>query len=65
MPAKQVECVVIEKNWITDSVVHVRFEPKKHFRFDPGQFCSVIVPGHGGAKPVRRAYSFCSPYEVA
>jgi ferredoxin-NADP reductase len=58
VPAKEFVCKVLEITWLTPTVIGVRFEPSKRFRFDPGQFVSVVVPDpKGGKRPLRRAYS--------
>ncbi|HTL12172.1 MAG TPA: FAD-binding oxidoreductase, partial [Bdellovibrionota bacterium] len=64
MPAREITCTVTEKTWITNTVVHIRFEPSKAFRFEPGQFLSVVVPSED-KRPPRRAYSFAFPYDLA
>lgn len=58
--ARRIRCKVIEKIWLTPTVVRLRFEPNKKFRFREGQFLSLIVPQKKG-DPVRRAYSFAAP----
>ncbi len=63
MPAREVACKVIEKKWLTPTVVSLRFEPSKKFRFEPGQFLSVVVPNPAGGRPLRRAYSFATAPE--
>jgi hypothetical protein len=44
VPAKQFTCKVISKKWLTPTVVELRFEPSKKFRYEAGQFVSVVVP---------------------
>jgi ferredoxin-NADP reductase len=64
LPAKEYVCKVLQIKWLTPTVLDLRFEPSRKFRFDPGQFISVIVPDpEGGPKPLRRAYSLATPYE--
>jgi ferredoxin-NADP reductase len=60
MPAREYRCRLIEKTWVTPTVMRIRFEPGKGFSYEPGQFLSLIVPREGQS-PVRRAYSFASP----
>jgi ferredoxin-NADP reductase len=61
MPAREVACKVVEFNWLTPTVMGIRFEPSKKFVYEPGQFLSVVVPDPAGGRPLRRAYSFASP----
>jgi ferredoxin-NADP reductase len=64
--AKKFTCRVLDKTWVTPSVVRLRFEPDKKFIFEPGQFLSVVIPrGAGNAKAVKRCYSFSSSPEEA
>jgi ring-1,2-phenylacetyl-CoA epoxidase subunit PaaE len=59
VPAKEYVCKVTQVKWLTPTVIDLRFEPSRKFRFDPGQFLSVVVPNPDPAgKPFRRAYSF-------
>jgi ferredoxin-NADP reductase len=62
MPAREVVCKIVEKIWVTPTVMAIRFEPSKKFRFEPGQFLSIVVPRAEG-KPLRRAYSFAGAPE--
>lgn len=65
MPAKEFLCKVIEAKWLTPTVVELRFSPSKRFRFEAGQFVSVVVPAPAGARrPLRRAYSLAAASEV-
>ncbi|MGZ3699756.1 MAG: ferredoxin--NADP reductase, partial [Bdellovibrionota bacterium] len=62
MPATEVRCKITEKLWITPTVMRIRFEPSKKFRFEAGQFLSVVIPSLSSkVKPLRRAYSFAAP----
>lgn len=64
--ARKVICTVTELAWISPTVMKLRFEPSKKFRFEPGQFLSVFVPNPDGSKKLlRRAYSFANPYDLA
>ena len=65
MPAKEYICKVLQIKRLTPTVVELRFEPSRKFRFDPGQFISVIVPNSRdvSAKPLRRAYSLATSPE--
>ncbi|MBY0470561.1 hypothetical protein K2X30_05280 [bacterium] len=44
MNAREYSCKIIEKIWLTPSVMKVRFKPSKPFDFEPGQFLSIYVP---------------------
>ncbi len=65
--AKEVICKVIHKIWLTPTVVGIRFEPNKRFKFDPGQFMSVVIPKPFAPplspKRLRRIYSIASAPE--
>lgn len=64
--ARELKAKIIDKVWVTPTVMGIRFEPSKDFKFRPGQFLSIFVPDP--ARPgqfVKRAYSFSSPYEIA
>jgi ferredoxin-NADP reductase len=68
VPAKQFTCKVISKKWLTPTVVELRFEPSKKFRYEAGQFVSVVVPPPFRAptlsRDLRRAYSLATaPHE--
>ncbi len=67
MPTAQTyRCQVISKLWLTPTVLQLRFAPQKRFAFAPGQFLSVVVPDpRGGRRPLRRIYSFATPYGAA
>lgn len=59
-------CTIVEKIWVTPSVMRIAFTTKKKIRFQPGQFLSIYVPDlTQHAKFLRRAYSFASPPELA
>jgi ring-1,2-phenylacetyl-CoA epoxidase subunit PaaE len=61
---KHFSCKIIEKTWVTPTVMQIRFEASKRFSFEPGQFLSVVVPVGAGQKPVRRIYSLsAAPHE--
>jgi CDP-4-dehydro-6-deoxyglucose reductase len=62
MPAaRQLKCTIIEKIWVTPTVMKIRFMPEKRFLFEPGQFISIVVPtSFTGGSVVKRAYSFSS-----
>lgn len=64
MPAREITCTVLEKIWVTDTVVHIRFQPTRKFSFEPGQFLSVVFPSDE-KRPPRRAYSFCLSLEAS
>ena len=58
MPGKEYKCKVVYKKWLTPTVFDIRFEPHKGFKFEAGQFVSVVVPNQDPkGKPLRRAYS--------
>ena len=60
--AKEVICKVIQKGWLTPTVVGLRFEPSKKFNYEAGQFLSVVIPNPDSkSKVTKRAYSFSSP----
>ncbi len=60
--AIKVRCRIVEKRWLTPTVLAIRFEPSKSFAYEAGQFLSLYVPSReNGAKPLRRIYSFASP----
>ena len=63
MPAREYFCKVIGKIWLTPSVVELRFDPSRKFKFEPGQFLSVVVPApvDSGDRAKRRAYSLVTP----
>ena len=73
MSAQRVRCRLISNQWVTPTVVSVRFVAVKKIRFEPGQFLSVVVPLEtlGASHPLkpkaadrrkalRRAYSFAA-----
>lgn len=68
MPAREFECTVTHKIWLTPTVFSLGFKPSKNFRFDSGQFLSVIIPPgsavNPGPKRLRRIYSFAAPQEM-
>lgn len=59
--ARRLKCQLIQREWITPSVMRIRFEPSKRFEFEPGQFVSLVVPHSGSRRSVRRAYSLATP----
>lgn len=63
MPGHPIECTVVEKEFLTPSILRMCFEPRKKFRYESGQFLSLIVPTPGG--PDYRLYSFASAFEKA
>jgi ferredoxin-NADP reductase len=64
VPAREFTCKIVSVKWLTSTVIDLRFEPSRKFRFDPGQFLSVVVPPPPGApKALRRAYSLALPHE--
>lgn len=66
MPAREITGKVIDLKWLTPTVVGIRFESSRRIRYEAGQFLSVAVPHPDGrSKPIRRAYSFAVPPEVA
>lgn len=66
MLAKNYTCLILQKVWLSPTVMGIRFEPQKNFRFKPGQFLSVIVPDPLNKKHfVKRAFSFANSYERA
>lgn len=65
MLASKHKCTVLETGWLTPTVMRVRFTTKKRLTFQGGQFISLYVPGSGGGKMIRRAYSFASSPEDA
>lgn len=59
MLAKKIRCTITHKVWHTPTVLGIRFESNKKFKFEPGQFLSISVPHRDGkSRPLRRAYSF-------
>lgn len=62
-PAKDFQCRVLSKVWLTPTTFEIRFSPSKRFRFEAGQFISVLVPTAEG--DVRRAYSLASGPEIS
>lgn len=61
MQAKKYACQLIEKKWLTPTVMGIRILPGKKFDYEAGQFLSVLVPADfGGGRQVKRAYSFAS-----
>jgi CDP-4-dehydro-6-deoxyglucose reductase len=59
-----VKCTVVEKIWLTPTVMKIRFEPSKRFSYQPGQFLSLIIPPPPPyTRPKRRIYSFASPHD--
>jgi len=65
MFAKDIKCLVIEKQWISPTVFKLRFKPSRKINFSPGQFLSVRIPVEGSKKPLRRCYSFANSPEDA
>ena len=64
--ARKMECMIREVLWISPTVMKIRFEPSRDFHYEPGQFLSVFVPNPANPKkPLRRAYSFANPWEIA
>ena len=64
MAAKEVQCVVTRKQWLTPTVFELVFQAEPAFSFQAGQFISVVVPGAGpGGRNLRRAYSIASAPE--
>lgn len=64
--ARKVTCTITELTWISPTVMKIRFEPNRKFRYEPGQFLSIFVPNPDGSKKLlRRAYSFANPYNLA
>ena len=69
MPAREYLCRVLENKMLTDSVIQLRFEPTRRFKFDAGQFLSLIVPQSFATKDwdpkrrIRRIYSFAASIE--
>src|SRR5438477_11165363 len=61
MYAKELICQVVDNTWLTPTVFRLRFEPLKRFKFEPGQFVSVLVPPtQESPTTVKRCYSFAS-----
>lgn len=61
MRARKIECRLISKEWLTPSVLGIKFEPAKKFTHEPGQFLSLVIPpGPQDPKPLKRAYSLSS-----
>ena len=61
MPAREFECVVKRLIWLTPSVFSLAFTPSRPFRYEPGQFVSVVLPpplGDTEGRSLRRIYSF-------
>jgi len=76
VPARQVVCRIVKKNWVTPTVLELGFEPSKRFQFLPGQFLSIAIPNSQERfRFTRRAYSLSSappvkgaeekPYEIS
>lgn len=72
--ARKIKCRIIEKIWLTPTVVRLRFEPSKRFIFSPGQFLSIYIPSAAASERAeqgqrasreRRAYSFAAPFRAA
>lgn len=64
--AKKVICIVQQVVWISPTVMKIRFEPNRKFKYEPGQFLSIFVTDpQNSKKSLRRAYSFANPYELA
>jgi ferredoxin-NADP reductase len=51
-------------NWLTPTVMRIRFTSKKRIAFHGGQFVSLYVPDFVNGRTVRRAYSFASAPEA-
>lgn len=61
MLAKKFQCHLVNTQWLTPTVMGIRFEPSKRFAFQAGQFLSLIVPGgENDPNVVKRAYSLSS-----
>lgn len=66
MPGRSYRCSLLETRWLSPTVLCVRFMPKRLFKYEPGQFIALTVPHRDGrSRPLKRAYSFSTPYEVA
>ena len=56
-----IEAKLVDKKQLTADVIELHFESTPGFRFEPGQFFSIIIPGRGpGGRDLRRAYSIAS-----
>lgn len=59
MHASKIDCLVTDLEYLSPHILRVQFQPTKPFKFAPGQFLSIVVPG-----PLRkltghkRCYSF-------
>lgn len=63
---KPVPLRVMDKIWLTPSVLRLRFFPLKSLSFVPGQFLSLTIPHLFSGKPIaKRAYSFSNSPEQA
>lgn len=62
MFARKYSCTLIERQWLTPTVLALRFKPSKDFPYEGGQFLSLIVPSSDGKREVKRAYSFASAF---
>lgn len=60
MPAVEFVCKVVEKVWLTPTVISLRFAPSRRVRFEAGQFVSVIVPE--GFDPTSLGIKSCSDF---
>lgn len=61
MPAIEVRCTVTAFKMLTPTVYEVAFTTQPEFKFEAGQFISVVVPGAGPkGRDLRRAYSIAS-----
>ncbi len=63
MFSRKLKCEVLEKRWLTPTVMQIRFSASRSFTFSAGQFISVNVPGQG--KKEWRCYSLASSPEEA
>lgn len=64
--AREITCTVKSKVWLTPTVFSLSFEPSRRFKFEAGQFLSIVVPlpfvPPGSGSRLRRIYSFaCGP----
>jgi Na+-transporting NADH:ubiquinone oxidoreductase subunit F len=59
----RIACRVLDMIWLTPSVMELRFEPEKSFKYEPGQFVSLVIPDDEGPSAYKRMYSFASPHE--
>jgi ferredoxin-NADP reductase len=65
MITKNFVCRILRTEWITPTVLNVRFDPSIRFGYEAGQFLTILIPKGRGSEPDRRCYSLAVPYEEA